>query len=64
MSPPTKNQWKNIKLLPAEIAIMLEKLYDETSPERKKLEQGFKHIFSTEELIDGAYKQTGKDLGK
>ena len=41
---------------------MLEKLYDETSPERMKLEEGFKHIFSTEELIDGAYKQNGKEL--
>jgi len=54
----------NFRYCDPKATAILKCLYDETSPERMKLEEGFRRIFSTQELIDGAYKQAGKEIGK
>ena len=66
LSDMKQPQWENIKLLPVEIAVMLETLCAETQrvqttlgdETKGRFERDFARIFSTEELIDGAYKQT------
>lgn len=52
----------NFRYCDPQVAAILKRLHDATSPESKKLDQGFRRLFSTQELIDGAYKQAGKEM--
>lgn len=54
-----QKQWENTKPVSPEMTAALKVLYDETSPDRIRFEQDLRRIFSTEELIEGAYKQAG-----